>query len=94
MSNMPSTDVEDYLLTVAEKDPEKIIKLYTGEDNDLRLLLIEAREKGVIIVKNKMYLYGSRPIGATEDAVIDWMKNANNARYVDMLKKDTFPEIV
>ena len=41
-----------------------------------------------------MYLYGSRPIGATEDAVIDWMKNANNARYVDMLKKDTFPEIV
>ena len=94
MSHASDSDIKDYLLEIASRDPDKIIKLYTGEDNDLRLLLIEAREKGVIIVKNKMYLYGSRPIGATEDAVIDWMKNANNARYVDMLKKDTFPEIV
>lgn len=93
MTNMPSTDVEDYLLTVAEKDPEKIIKLYTGDDNDIRLLLIEARDKGVVIIKNKMYLYGARPLGATEEAAIEWMKNPSNQRYVEMLKKDTFPEL-
>ena len=78
MTNMPSTDVEDYLLAVAEKDPDKIIKLYTGEDMDLRLLLVEARDKGVVIIKNKMYIYGARPIGATEEAAIEWMKQSSN----------------
>lgn len=93
MSNMPSADVEDYLLTVAEKDPERIIKLYTGDDNDLRLLLIEAKDKGVITIKNKMYLYGARPIGGTEEAAVEWMKNSNNQKVVEMLKHDTFPDM-
>ena len=93
MSNMPSADVEDYLLIVAEKDPERIIKLYTGDDNDLRLLLIEAKDKGVVTIKNKMYLYGARPIGGTEEAVIEWMKNSSNQKVVEMLKHDTFPDM-
>ena len=93
MSNMPSADVEDYLLTVAEKDPERIIKLYTGDDNDLRLLLIEAKDKGVITIKNKMYLYGARPIGGTEEAAVEWMKNSSNQKVVEMLKHDTFPDM-
>lgn len=93
MSNMPSADVEDYLLTVAEKDPERIIKLYTGEDQDLRLLLVEARDKGVVTIKDRMYLYGARPIGGTEEAAIEWMKASSNKKLVDMLKRDTFPEL-
>lgn len=93
MSNMPSTDVEDYLLTIAERDPERIIRLYTGDDNDLRLLLIEARDKGIVTIKNKMYLYGARPIGGTEEAAVEWMKNPSNQKIVEMLKQDTFPEM-
>lgn len=93
MTNMPSSDVEDYLLSVAEKDPEKIIKLYTGDDNDLRLLLIEAKDKGVVTIKNKMYIYGTRPIGGTEEAALEWMKNPSNQKFVQMLKLDTFPEL-
>lgn len=93
MTNMPSTDVEDYLLAVAEKDPDKIIKLYTGEDMDLRLLLVEARDKGVVIIKNKMYIYGARPIGATEEAAIEWMKQSSNQKFVEMMKQDTFPDL-
>lgn len=92
MSNMPSTDVEDYLLSVAEKDPDRIIELYVGNDNDVRLLLIEAKDKGVVTIKNKMYIYGTRPIGATEQAAIEWMKNPSNSKFVEMLKQDTFPE--
>ena len=93
MTNMPSTDVEDYLLAVAEKDPDKIIKLYTGEDMDLRLLLVEARDKGVVIIKNNMYIYVARPIGATEEAAIEWMKQSSNQKFVEMMKQDTFPDL-
>ena len=37
MKNMPIADVEDYLLKVAEKDPDKIIDLYTGHPLSIRL---------------------------------------------------------
>lgn len=94
MTNMPTADVEDYLLTVAEKNPERIIKLYTGDDNDLRLLLVTAKDKKIVTVKNKMYLYGTRPIGATEEAAVEWMKSPSNQQVVEMMKKDTFPDLV
>lgn len=52
MSNQPNADVEDYLLSIAEKTPEKIINCYTGGDIQVRMFFIEAREKGVIVKKD------------------------------------------
>ena len=94
MANMPDADVEDYLLGIAEKDPDKIIKLYTGDDLALRLLFIEAREKKVIIVKNGVYLYSGTDVvlGATDDAVLTWMKNAKNKKTLELIRRDVFPE--
>jgi hypothetical protein len=79
MQNQPTADVLDYLISVAEKNPQKIIDLYTGGDTSLRLLFIEAKEKKVIYIKNKIYLYGDNiALGATDDAVIAWMKEPRN----------------
>jgi hypothetical protein len=93
MSNQPAADVEDYLLRIAEKDPDKIINLYTGGDITLRLLFIEAKEKHIIYSKNKLYLYGDNIVlGATDDAVIAWMKEPKNKSVLELIKKDTFPD--
>lgn len=93
MVNLPSADVEDYLYSVAAKNPEKIIKLYTGDDLSLRLLFIDAREKKVIYIKNKLYLYGDNiALGATDDAAIEWMKQPKNQKILELIKKDTYPE--
>jgi hypothetical protein len=92
MSNMPDADVEDYLLTVAEKDPDKIVKLYTGDDLALRLLFIEAREKKIILVKNGVYIYLDVVLGATDDAVLTWMKDAKNKKTLELIRRDVFPE--
>ncbi len=93
MRNQPIADVIDFLLRIAEKDPEKIINLYTGEDISLRLLFIEAKEKHVIYIKNKLYLYGDNiALGATDDAVIAWMKDPKNLKVLELIKKDTFPD--
>lgn len=75
--NQPNADVEDYLLSIAEKTPEKIINCYTGGDIQLRMLFIEAREKGVIVKKDGLFVYGEDgkvALGATDNAVIEWMK--------------------
>lgn len=79
MSNQPIADVLDFLIRVADKDPDKIINLYTGGDIALRLLFIEAKDKHVIYLKNKLYLYGDNIVlGATDDAVLAWMKDPKN----------------
>ena len=93
MRNQPTADVIDFLIRIAEKDPDKIINLYTGDDISLRLVFIEAKEKRVIYIKNKLYLYGDNIVlGATDDAVIAWMKNPKNQKIMELIKKDTYPE--
>ena len=96
MKNQPNADVEDYLLSIAEKTPDKIINCYTGGDMQLRMLFIEAREAGVILKKNGLYLYGEDgkvTLGATDNAVIEWMKTSKNAKTLTMIRKDTYPEM-
>ena len=94
MYNMPDADVEDYLIQVAEKDPDKIIKLYTGSDTALRIALVDARDKGVIYVKDKMYWYGDTTLlGGTDEAVITWMRNPKNKKLFELIKHDTYPDL-
>ena len=95
MDNMPDADVTDYLLQIAEKDPEKIISLYTGGDTSIRLLFIEARDKHVIVYKNKLYLYADNVVlGATDEAAILFLKDPKNANILKLIKQDTYPELI
>lgn len=96
MKNQPNADVEDYLLSIAEKTPEKIIGAYTGGDIQLRMLFIEAREKGVIFKKDGLYLFGEDgkvTLGATDSAVVEWMKQSKNQKTLSLIRKDTYPEM-
>lgn len=96
MKNQPNADVEDYLLSIAEKTPEKIINCYTGGDIQLRMLFIEAREKGVIIKKDGLYVYGDDgkvALGTTDSAAIEWMKTQRNAKTLALIRKDTYPDM-
>ena len=96
MTNQPNADIEEYLISIAEKTPEKIINCYTGGDMQLRMLFIEAREHGVIVKKNGLYVYGEDGkvvLGASDDAVIEWMKSSKNAKTMAMIRRDTYPEM-
>ena len=96
MKNQPNADVEDYLLSIAEKTPEKIINCYTGGDIQLRMLFIEAREKGVIVKKDGLFVYGEDgkvALGATDSAVIEWMKLSRNSKTLALIRKDTYQDV-
>ena len=94
MKSMPDADVVDYLIEIAERMPERIINLYTGDEMHLRLLFMDARDKNVIYLKNKVFLYGeSVVLGATDDAVISWMKDPKNYKVLTLIKQDTYPNI-
>lgn len=95
MRNAPDADVEDFLFKIAETDPDKIIKLYTGGDLSLRILFADARDKKVITRKNGLYTYsnGEVVLGQTDDAVIVWMQNSKNKKVLELIRKDTYPEM-
>lgn len=95
MNNIPDADVTDYLIQVAEKDPNKIINLYTGGDTAVRLLFIEARDKHVILYKNKLYTYADNVVlGASDEAAILFLKDPKNANVYKLIKQDTYPELI
>lgn len=95
MDGMADADVTDYLLQVADRDPDKIIALYTGGDTAVRLLFIEARDKNIILYKNKLYQYADNVIlGATDEAAILFLKDPKNANIYKLIKQDTYPELM
>lgn len=96
MKDQPAADVEDYLLSVADREPQKIIELYTGGDLQLKLLFITAKEKGVICKKHGLYMYGEDDnvtLGASDMAVIEWMKQPRNQKTLQLIRQDTYPEM-
>jgi hypothetical protein len=48
MRNAPYADAQAYLLETADKSPDRIIDLYTGQDSGLQLLLLDAKEKNIV----------------------------------------------
>ena len=92
MSNQSDADVTDFLIRVAEKDPEKIINIYEDTNLPIRLLFVHAKKKGIIHIKNKMFMYGEVMLGATEDAAVAYSINPSNKSVVDMISKETYPE--
>ena len=96
MENQPVPDVEYFLISVAKKTPEKIIEICSGGDLANRVLFITAKERGVIRKRNGMYIYGEDGdliLGASEDAVIDWMKQPKNRKTLELIRKDAYPEL-
>lgn len=87
-------DIKDYLLDIASKDPDKIIKLYTGDDLELRMLFMDARDKGVIRSVSGIYVYGEGiSLGGTIDVVISWMRDPRNKKVLELIKRDTYPDL-
>lgn len=94
MRNAYESDIEDYLLEYAKKAPNKIIDLYTGSDTELRMLFIDACSKAIIRKKDGVYMYGDTiGLGVTDDACIIFMKEKQNQKVVELIKKETYPEL-
>ena len=94
MKGMPPSDITEYLIEVAKRNPDRIIKLYTDENISYRLLFMDAKDKHIIILKNGFYIYGEDiNLGASDDNAVAWLTNPKNKNIVDMITKDTYPEM-
>lgn len=95
MDNQPDADVTDYLIQIAERNPEKIINIYTGGDTAVRLLFMEARDRHIINYKDRLYYYSDNVVlGASDEAAISFLKDPKNKNIYNLIKKDTYPELM
>ncbi|MEG0773668.1 hypothetical protein [Clostridium sp.] len=94
MRNAPDTDVQDYLYNRAEKSPQEIIDLYTGSDQAVKLLVIDAKDKNIIVNQSGIWMFSETMLGATDDAIILYLKNPENKNIYEAIKDLTFPEMV
>lgn len=91
MSHTNSNDVTDFLLTEAQKNPQKVIRYYNSEEASARLLLIMARDKGIIAKRDDGLYYSEIKLGSTMDFAVD--KIMQDAALKEEIKKETFPEL-
>lgn len=92
MSNAPDSDVEDYLYQRAQTDPNEIIELYRGGDMALKLLIVDAKQKGIIYRRNGMFNYADNILGATEEAMLLFFKIPVNKPILDQISFEVYPE--
>lgn len=92
MKNAPFTDAQDFLLQEADKHPDKIIDLYTGQDTGIQLLILDAKERNILRKVNGWFMYGDTNMGATEEAVLTFLKTPMNKPIFDAFKAHVYPE--
>lgn len=91
MRTANANDIEDYLMTKAEKQPDLIIRYYEAEESKIQLLLIMAVERKVVEKKVDGFYYGDIKLGSTREYVADMLKD--NKEMYESIKKETFPEM-
>jgi hypothetical protein len=94
MSHANSNDVMDYLMTFAERDPQKIINLYTGTDTANRLLVIDAIEKHIVVKRDNLLVYADNIVlGASVDAAVTYLMSPNAIKIKELIMQETYPEL-
>jgi hypothetical protein len=92
VASMPDVDIQDYLYSKAEQNPNLIIEIYTSSDQALKLLLIEAKQKNIITNQSGVLMYADTALGVTDDAAILFFKDPTNKAIYDSIKYETYPE--
>lgn len=94
MSHANSNDVEDYLLTQAEKYPEKIINLYTGTDTANRLLIIDAMDKNIVVKRDGLLMYGDNIVlGGSIDSAVEYLSQPAGVKVKEYIMREVYPEL-
>ncbi len=92
MDGLPYTQVEEFLFSLCETNPKKIIETFTDSKMKTRLFLMDALDKNVIVFINNIFMYKTQPLGTDEDYVISWLQDPANITLVTMIKDELYPQ--
>lgn len=92
LRNAYYADILDYMLSVAEKDPKKIIDMYEDDNWKMHLFILDAVERGVLKRSEGIYRYQDKLLGASIEAVITLLRDVRYKAVLNSIKLETYPE--
>lgn len=77
-------EIEQYLKEKAMNEPEKIIKLFQDKDLKNKIFIMDLVQAEILRkdVKDKLFYYEERPLGASIEAVVEYMHKEENKELV------------
>lgn len=85
--------IKDFLLDQAETVPEKVLSIYEGADVSVRLLLLSAKKKNVVVVDQAgFYRFGNVVLGMSETSAVAWLQDKSHKHLISQIEKETNPE--
>ena len=92
LRNAYPADILDYMISIAEKDPNKIIEMYEDDNWKMHLFILNAIERGVIKRYEGIYRYDDKVLGGSIEATITLLRDVRYKAILDSIKRETYPE--
>lgn len=87
---LTDSEITEYLLSLSDKDPQSIIEKFTDTFISLQILVLDAKEKGVITNVSGIHTYGDTLLGSTIEAVVTSLKEPKNAKIKEAIEAQTY----
>ena len=84
--------IKEFLLDTAESNPSEIDRIYRGKDMKIKLLFVQAKQKGTVSVNESdgVVKFGRTILGYSDDSAIAYLKE--NTDLLDLLERDVNPD--
>ena len=92
LRNAYPADILDYMISIAEKDPNKVIEMYEDDNWKMHLFILNAIERGVIKRHEGIYRYDDKVLGGSIEATITLLRDVRYKAILDSIKRETYPE--
>ena len=82
----------DYLMEMAQNNPQKVIDSYENPFINLKLLMLSALSMNIIKYDGQIYRHGNTVLGVSEEAMFEFLKRSDNKAIVKLIEREVHPE--
>lgn len=92
MDHAKPIEVEEYLYSIAQANPQKLVDAYTDKDAKAKLFLMSLRDKDYVKTIGGVLRFGETPLGINESQAVEFIKNPMNASIIEIMRRTLYPE--
>ena len=90
MKDASMSDIQEYLISHANSDPQKIIDLYDSYNASFEIMLLDAIDAKVITQNRGIFYFGTTQLGTNRESVIESLKDENYKSVLESIKKELY----
>lgn len=88
LSGESPEQIKTVLLGIAERQPTRVIAAYEAKDLGIRLLYLRATQKGIIVKKDGVVLFGSNVLGVDQAGALAYLRAEDHKQILKLLEQE------